>query len=168
MTGLYIENRNPKSLTPDLARHLYVRSHSGRVAIIAERPQVFLSALKKQWLKVECQVSHERSATLNPARLQELGHELSRMRNMRFSIKVPTGTDEPNVQMGTITQLLEWAPSCRTMYITCPVTREQLHLVAAWMPDNSLLVFYGNEPGGSVAKAVSLPFTPDRATIHGV
>ena len=144
MTGIYIEKRTPSAgrITPDLAKHLYIRFQCGKVAIVAERPVAFLSALRKQWIKMECQVRHERASTLNAARIHELSRQLYRMEELAFTAKLRPGEDQVGVQIGAIAQFLEWAPQCKTMYVTCPITSEELHLIAAWMPKNGLLVVY--------------------------
>jgi hypothetical protein len=43
--------------------------------------------------------------------------------------------------IATVDQLLRWPPDYRTMYITCDIKLEQLHLITAWMPRGSLVVF---------------------------
>lgn len=144
MTGIYIEKRTPNAgrITPDLAKHLYVRSMSGKAAIVAEQPLLLLSALRKQWIKIEYQVRHERSCTLNTARVHELTRQLHRMETLAFTAKPREGEEQSDVQIGTVEQFLGWAPQCKTMYVTCPITSEELHLITAWMPRNGLLVLY--------------------------
>jgi len=144
VTGLFVEERMAGSspIAQDVVKHLYARSLCGKVAIVAERPVVFLSALKKQWMKIERQLRHERSSTLNPTRLLEFTHELPRIQTLSFTAKPPIDEPRADVQIATVEQFLEWAPQCRTMYVTCGVTNEQLHLITAWMPKHSLVVVY--------------------------
>jgi len=144
VTGLFVEERmaGSSSITQDVAKHLYARSLCGKVAIVAERPAVFLSALKKQWMKVERQLRHERSSTLNPTRLLEFTHELPRIQTLSFTAKAPIDEPRADVQIATVEQFLEWAPQCRTMYVTYQIANEQLHLITSWMPKNSLVVRY--------------------------
>lgn len=146
MVGLYREERlkGSASISLDVAKHLYARSLCGKVAIVAERPQVFLPALRKQWIKLERTVRHERSSTLDPCRLLGFVHELPRIQALKFTAKPPIDEPRADVQIATVEQLLEWAPQCRTLYVTYPITNEQLHLITAWMPKGGLVVIYGH------------------------
>jgi len=144
MNGIYIEKRTLTAgrITPDLAKHLYTRFQCGKVAIVAERPISFLAALRKQWIKIEYQVKHERSRTLKATRIHEFTEQLYYMGSLVFMAKPRASEEQPDVQIGTIGQFLEWAPQCKTMYVTYPITSEELHLITAWMPKNGLLVLY--------------------------
>lgn len=101
-----------------------------------------MSAVRKQWLKICRQVQREQASTLDATKILELIHLLSRMQSMRFSAKPPLEEVDADVSFATAGQLLMWAPVCHTMYVTCEITREQLHLITAWMPRGGLLVIY--------------------------
>lgn len=129
--------------TKDLARHLYTRMNCGKVVIVADSPNALLSPLRRQWLKLARKVQKERASTLNAARIYELNEMVKRMYALRFSTEWPPDGYEPaDVYIATIDELLRWAPegSCRTLYVTCDITPEQLHLMTAWMPQGSLAV----------------------------
>jgi hypothetical protein len=104
MIGLYHEERivgsNP--LSQDLAMHLYARVMCGKVAIVSEKPTALLSALRKQWVRIEQKVRHERSSTLNPTRLLELSHEISRIQTLKFTAKPPIDEPRADVQIATV------------------------------------------------------------------
>lgn len=126
--------------TKDLARHLYTRMSCGKVVIVTDHPKTLMSPLRKQWFKLMRRVQRERSSTLHAARLAELSSTIARMHNLKFTIGYPPDDYPGDVCLATVEQLLRWAPDCRTMYITCEVEREQLHLITAWMPKGSLVV----------------------------
>lgn len=128
--------------TKDLVRHMYTRMNCGKIVIVAENPVVFLSALRKQWIKFTHKVQRERSSTLNSILILELTKNINRMQSMKFTAKWPTDDYPADVSVATIEQLLQWPPeaNCRTLYVTCAVTNEQLHLITAWMAKKSLLV----------------------------
>lgn len=128
--------------TKDLARHIYTRMSCGKIVIVAENPVVFLSALRKQWIKFTHKVQRERSSTLDSILILELAKNINRMQSMRFTAKWPANDYPADVSIATIERLLQWPPeaNCRTLYITCAVTSEQLHLITAWMAKRSLVV----------------------------
>lgn len=126
--------------TKDLARHLYTRMSCGKVVIVTDKPLPLLSALRKQWLRLARKVQTERAKTLNVTRIYELSHAVSRMHNLRFTVQYPPDEYPSDVYIATLDQLLRWAPECRTMYVTCDVPREQLHLITFWMPTGGLVV----------------------------
>ncbi len=145
MHGLYVEERSLNghgSLPWDLAHHMYARQFSGKIAVVAEQPKLLLPTLRKQWLKLMRQVQRERASTLNLLRINELTDAIAKMQNLRFSARDPKDDFDTDVAIATINQFLVFAPMCRTMYVTYPVTKEQLHLVTAWMARGGVVVKY--------------------------
>lgn len=144
MHGLYREHRHAGSapVSQDLAKHLYTRMMCGKVVIVAERPVTMLPALRKQWLKLQQKVKRERSSTLDAVRILELSQQLARMQSMAFTAKALIDEPRADVLIATIDDLLRWPPQCRTMYVTCNVELEKLHMVTSWMLVHSLVVIY--------------------------
>lgn len=126
--------------TKDLARHLYTRMSCGKVVIVTDKPLPLLSTLRKQWLRLARKVQTERAKTLNATRIYELSHAVSRTHSLRFTVQYPPDEYPGDVYLATVDQLLRWPPECRTMYVTCDVPREQLHLITAWMGRGGLVV----------------------------
>lgn len=126
--------------TKDIARHLYTRMYYGKVVIVAERPHAVISALRRQWLKLARKVQKERASTLNAQRITELSGIVSWMYNLEFTIHYPPDEYLGDVYIATPEQVLRWPPACRTMYITCNLSTEQLHLITAWMSKGGLVV----------------------------
>jgi hypothetical protein len=144
MHQLFVEER-PQSgggISGDLAKHLYGRLLRGRVVVVCDNPRALMSAVCKQWLKVCRQVQRERASTLDASKVLELVHMLGRIQGLKFSAKPPSEELEADVSFATIEQLLAWAPTCHTMYVTCEVTTERLHLITAWMPRGGVVVRY--------------------------
>lgn len=125
--------------TKGLARHLFTRMSCGKVVIVAERPEVLHASLRKSWLKLTRKVQKERSSTLNATRVLRMADMASKMQTMRFTIDWPDDYTA-DVAIATVDQLLQWVPDCRTFYVTCDISVEQLHVVAAMMPVGSLVV----------------------------
>lgn len=123
----------------DIARHLYTRMFSAPVVIVVEDPAVALSQLRKHWFRLYRRADREKSSTLDVVRVNAYIRLLTRMLTMRFTTKWPD--DEPaQVYIVTVEQLLQWAPECRTLYVTCDISREHLHLITALMPRGALVV----------------------------
>lgn len=128
--------------TKDICRHLYMRMLCGKVVIVAEKPNSFLPALRKQWFKLTRRVQRERSSTLNALRTQELSNTIAKMQGLRFTAKWPPHTETADVYITIVDQLLQWAPEYRTLYVTCPIELEHLYMVTAWMPKGGLVLIY--------------------------
>ncbi len=145
MRGLIIEEysfgANPG--TKDVARHLYTRMFCGKVVIIAANPVSTLAALRKQWLKLARKAQKEAASTLNATRIYELNQLITKMLTLEFTTKWPQVEYPANVYLITVEQALRWVPeaSCRTLYITCDIRPEQLHLATAWMSKGGLVVW---------------------------
>ena len=125
--------------TKGLARHLFTRMTCGKVVIVAEKPEALHASLRKSWLKLARKVNKERSSTLNATRVLRLSDMASKMQTMRFTTDWPDDYTA-DVAIATVEQLLAWPPDCRTLYVTCHITMEQLHVVVALMPVGSLIV----------------------------
>jgi len=126
--------------TKDLAKHLYARMYYGKVVVVANRPLTVLSQLRKQWLKLARKVQKERASTLNAVRIREFSDILTHMHNLQFTFHYPPDEYPASVYIVTPEEILRWPPECRTMYVTCDVSAENLHMMTAWMPPISLVV----------------------------
>jgi hypothetical protein len=127
--------------TKDIARHLYTRMSCGKVVIVADKPASVLAALRKQWLKLGRKAQKERASTLNAVKIRELSEIIAHMHTLRFTTKWPQDDYAADVYIAAVDQLLQWAPECRTLYVTCDMGTEELHMITAWMPNGSLVVF---------------------------
>jgi hypothetical protein len=136
----YSFGANPGS--KDLARHLFIRMLSGKVVIVAEKPATLMPALRKQWLKLNGKVRRECSSTANMSRVRELTELSAAMLCLHFSRKWPPDAyDDPaDVYIVTVEQLERWAPECKTLYVTCDVALERLHVITSLMPRGALVV----------------------------
>jgi hypothetical protein len=144
LRGLILEEQsfgaNPG--TKDLARHLFTRMCCGKVVIIANNPLGTLAALRKQWLKLARKVQREAASTLNATRIYELNQLTIKMHTLQFTAKWPQVEYPGDVYIITIQQALLSQPeaSCRTLYVTTDIKREQLHLITAWTSTGGLVV----------------------------
>jgi hypothetical protein len=128
--------------TKDLCHHLYTRMSCGKVVIVTNNPNTLMSPLRKYWLKLVYKVKRERSSTMNSTLIFELTKTITRMHNLSFAARWPQDEYLADVYIATVEQLIQWSPeaSCKTLYVTCEVTNEQLYMVTAWMSKGSLVV----------------------------
>lgn len=143
MNGLHIEHRlkGSSTISEDLAKHLYTRALQGSVAVVTDNPVAMLSSVRKQWLKIERHLRRERSSTLNAGNILKLTHQLTWMQTIRFTAKTPCDDLMGEVQFATIEGFVAWPPECRMLYVTTPITNEQLHLVTSWMRYGGVVVY---------------------------
>lgn len=126
--------------TKDLARHLYTRMYYGKVVIVADKPLSVIGALRKQWLKLARKAQKERAGTLNATRIKELSGIIGYMHSLNFTTHYPPDDYPGDVYIATTAEVLRWPPQCRTIYVTCEIELEKLHMITAWMLPGSLVV----------------------------
>lgn len=124
-----------------LARHLFTRMSCGKVIIIAEKPDNLHAALRKEWLKLTRKVQRERSSTLDAARLLRCSEMLSKMQNLRFTTDWPDGY-KADVCIAKVEQLTEWLPNCRTLYVACEISTQQLQTITTRMSVEGVVVVF--------------------------
>lgn len=147
MHGLSVEYRNPMhaSRSRDLAQDIARRSIHGRVVVVAEKPIVCLSAVRKQWVRIIRRTHIERARTLNKQRINELSYELVRLQEIGFSAKTADVLHSQDVLFATADDLARLAPACSVLYVTYAFPKEKLYLMTSWMPRNGLVVIYGQK-----------------------
>lgn len=143
--GLRIEQRNVDQnnrLSNDLANHLLESSARGRVVVVANKPVELLSSTRKQWLKNMRKAEVQLASTLNPVRQTTLEQQTRLMRRVYFTTKAPRDRLEADITFGTAETFLRMQPTCKTLYVTNDTPRDQLYLLAAWMPPDGSIVIY--------------------------
>ncbi len=143
----YIDVRGPGSSDQhslDLSLHLPRRLTAGHVVIVAENPRVFLSVIRKRWMRLLYDVEIQRSSTLDPLRRESLQHEVERMRTCTFSAKAP-----PDAPVGTQIFVVkpDWLtdlPEHMTLYIATSLTTQQIVQAMKRLRRGGLIVIYGN------------------------
>jgi DNA-binding SARP family transcriptional activator len=144
MGGSYIEWRTleSKSISWDIAHHLYVRQFQGPAIIITERPTVMLPAVRKQWQKIARQAQKERSSTIKTERVAELKNGMEHMEHLQFSAKLAKSSRTTDVLFVTPERLEEVFYSCHTLYVTTTLSDEQMRILERILETHGLLVIY--------------------------
>ena len=144
MYDIFVEKHSieDKPLSWHLARHIYSRGQSGKIAVVTDEPDALLAATHKQWIKLLRQAQDERSVVLNPAQVDTLTRRIIWMQGLSFTCKLPDDLLEADVTFGTVDDFIRVAPVCTCAYITYSFEREKIYMVTAWMPRDSLVVIY--------------------------
>jgi hypothetical protein len=144
MHGLDVKYRhlNNRSLFRDLADQIYESSLHGNVTVVTERPLTTLASVKKQWIKVIERLQVERARILQSSQDHDLDQKIMHMRRVTFTAKAPYDILGSGVTFATVDDFLKFAPGCHTMYVTCSLPKEQLHLITSWMPKSGTVVIY--------------------------
>lgn len=146
LSELHREMRRAAScaeLAKDIARSLY--EHRTQSVVVTDKPLVLLALVSKQWRRLERRLSKQRASTLDVQKRQGLTREIAWMQTRRFSTNAnPEALEllKADVIFAPIEELLRFAPECQALYATCPMTKEQLHMIIAWMPKGGMVVMY--------------------------
>lgn len=144
MYNLFVEKHTlqGRPLSWQLARHICSHGQQGKIAVVADRPDALLAAMRKQWLKLVRQAENERSGTINPARAELLTHQILWMQSLIFTSKAPDDQLEADITFATADDYVRVPPVCRCVYVTYAFEPEKLHMLTSWMPRNGLVVIY--------------------------
>jgi hypothetical protein len=130
-------------LSYDLTCHLPRRLAPGPVVIVAANTKVFLSVIRKRWMKLRYEVECQRSSTLDKLKREALQFEADQMNRCIFSCKSPAELPGANVYCLTPDQLTGDFPRFMTIYLTVPLDRSQVEVVRRGLAPGGLAVLYG-------------------------
>jgi hypothetical protein len=144
MHGLFIEKYQLEggSLSRNLALHICSHSQNGKIAVVTDKPETLLPAVRKQWLKLLRQVQNERAGALNPTRIDMFTQQILWMQELSFTYKLPDDLLVADVTFATADDFVRRPPICRCVYVTYSFEREKLHMLTSWMSRNSSVVIY--------------------------
>lgn len=136
---------NPETLADNIARLICHYQVYGKAVVVTDQPQKMLADLKSAWLDLKREMREEVASTKNEERKALLTNQLMYMQYCSFTNTPPIEDPSEKVIVTTVEHVLEYAPLCQTMYITCPIEIDEVHRASAWMPPYGLLVFYDIE-----------------------
>ncbi len=132
-----------ESLAADLARHLYTRQYLGKAVVLCENPIGMVSSARKQWLKLSRTLQRQRSSTMNADKILKFTHGIAHMQHLRFSSKTPMEIPEADIFfLNNATTVMP--AQCFTIYIMYAAPQAHLIHAVSQMPDDALVVHYGN------------------------
>jgi len=148
--GWYVEQRKVAGsgdLTADIARHLQLRCTAGPAVIITDRPVVFLSVLRKHWLKAARLAQRDRSSTLDAVKIAALTQLLTRMQTLRFSAASTDEWRQVDVSVISPEGAAVVALRCETLYLTVHLADSVLNSLTERLPCHAVVVdLAGNFP----------------------
>lgn len=136
------EISSKQSLSWTLANDIFSQMSKGKIVVVTDRPEVSLSATRKQWHRLIRKVKRERSSRLKSQGIDHLLTHLELMSEMTFTGKAPTDLLEADVTFATADDLIRVPPICKTIFIAHPISKERQHLLTSWMPPQALVVIY--------------------------
>lgn len=145
MYGLHVEHRQlarGKSLARSLAYQLEMSTWHGKAVVVTDKPLGLMSAVRKQWVRMERKAVVERARTLKALRAAELSQQLFHLREVSFTAKPPDDLLTADVTFAKADDLMQVAPNCKVMYVTYDFPKERLHMITSWMPRNGMVVIY--------------------------
>ena len=145
MNGHYIEQRtigSGSSLSWDIAHHLFTRQYVGKVLVVTERPDVILSSVKKQWVKLTRRAQRERASTLDARRIVGLTRLIVHMQEWDFTTDAALDMPQADVFFVHPDGLEDILPQCATMYVACELAPELLMQAAESVSAGGLIVDY--------------------------
>jgi hypothetical protein len=146
MSTYYIEQRKlaaPSALAVEVAGHLQVRCTVGSATIITDRPAVFLSVLRKRWLKMMRLVQRERASTLNTEKIVALTQLIARMQSLRFAAQSTDQRQEADVSILLPADAASTPLCCRTLYLTVRLANGMLNSLVEQLPRHVVVVDFG-------------------------
>jgi hypothetical protein len=135
---------SPEHISLDLSRHLPRRAAVGPIAVIADRPTVLLSVIKKRWTVVIREVQRQYSSTLQPNKKEGLRRELARLHGYTFAT-ASKRTAKTDILFATPAELLV-DDRFATIYLTIPLAYEQLMPLMDHLDPGGFLVTYTGWP----------------------
>lgn len=144
MAQLQIEQRTVlrRSLSYDIARHLYARQWHGKAAVVCDNPKALASSVMKQWIQLTNKVRRDRASTLNADRIRELSRSLSRMEHFRMTTKSSDTANEYEVLFVTPDDIDLMPHLCHTIYVACQDGQSITYSIARRNAHNGLLICY--------------------------
>lgn len=146
MGNRYFELRPPSTLkTPvgnDIAHHFQTRQFLGSAVIICEHPFAMISVVRKSWQKMIRQTQVDRARTLNAEEILRFTRRIIQMQRLQFTCALPDDSPCADVYFVTPENLTSLPAGCYTLYITVPVTSDQLTAWSQTLLNDSLVVNY--------------------------
>jgi hypothetical protein len=142
----HIDVRGPGSSDQqslDLSLHLPRRLMTGPVVVVTQNPKVFLSVIRKRWMRLLHEVEIQHSSTLDPLKRESLAREVRNMRSCQFSAKRPIDAPASTQVFFIKPDWLDDVPEHMTIYLATPLATQQVLQAMERLRAGGLIVIYG-------------------------
>lgn len=130
-----------EAMSADLAQHLPHRLRVGRVLVVTDNPPVFLSVIRKRWMKLLYDVEKQRASTLDRHKRAMLNAEIARLAGHQFTSKARLA-HKADALFITPDKLGHYPRQFATIFITIPLTPVQIEACIAQLQAGGLLTSY--------------------------
>jgi hypothetical protein len=127
----------------DISRHLPRRVRIGPVAIITDRPPVFLSVLRKRWTKILGEVHRQYASTLDARKKAGLYAELRLLEKLSFALITKDPAADVTVAEFKDLHLLR---HYHTIYIYADANESAIQQIKNHLIPHGLIVAYTQKP----------------------
>lgn len=146
----------PRDMPVNIARDLKGRIDFGKALVLAERPVIMLSLIRKRWMQIGRDLQVARASTLNRWRREELSTQVMRMEWTEF-----TATDYANfadVYVAEPLRAAELADQAATIYVATPLSDSDMNELLRNAEPETLIVRYEiGRPHPEAAAQASIP-----------
>ena len=136
--------RGSESVAADIMRHFHARQHLGKATIICDHPLIMLSAARKQWLKLSRHAQKQRASTLNADKILKYTHTITRMQNMRFTMKSARDYPEADVFFVTPEDGNHMVHFNQSAYVIPALTDDGANILIQHMREDGLIIDYSH------------------------
>lgn len=149
MSKCYFELRKTSkqgslNLAADMMRHLHTRQYLGKTVVICQRPNIFLPAAHKQWLRLSRTIQRQRANTVNADKILKYTRTITHMQHMRFVARAPLERPDADVFFIRHNDLPTLPLQCFNLYCTADIPAEAIPGLIARLPAEALIVDYGH------------------------
>lgn len=110
-------------LSQALAAHMLDVCFNGNIAVICKTPTRLMNQVKKEWIHLTSRKS-------------------TYLKNLSFSDASPFDDIQANVAFSTIEKFRLFPPTCTTLYVTQPVTDQDMYILTSWLPSHAMVILF--------------------------
>ena len=130
----------PKDVSVNIARDLKRRAEVGKALVVADRPVVFLSLIRKRWTAIERELRVAHASTLNRWRREALSTQATRMEWTEF-----TATDYESfadVFVAKPSKAAELVNQVATVYVAVPLSDSKIRALLRKVEPDTVVIRY--------------------------
>jgi len=136
-------NESSEQISLDLTQHIPRRLAVGKSLVITAEPRKLVPVIRKRWVALLGLVERQYASTLDHFKKQGLRWEIDRMRAATFSRRLPLQDPQAAVFFLESQLLGDRLTNFKTIYVTCPLTKQEFAAAVNHLLPGGLVVIYG-------------------------